>query len=169
MMNDSEGEQMEKRVRREQEKFYKKAMKKSDIPQPARAVLHALSQSHAGQASMLRRHGKLREAIEEYGKDTKLQAANYGEVVVAEEAYCHIGDIYMELGEIEDAISAYESALDLWRMYNSGRKPYDVLAAAYLKQERFDDAVHACKEALEESGDAQIEELLAEAERHKHT
>jgi tetratricopeptide (TPR) repeat protein len=168
-MNDFEGEQMEKHVRREQERFYKEAMQRSDIPQPARAVLYALSHSHAGQASMLRGRGRLREAIEEYRKDTKLQTANYGEVVVAEEAYCYIGDIYMELGEIEDAIAAYESALDLWRMYSSGRKPYDVLAAAYLKQERLDDAIRVCKEALEESGEAQIEQILAEAERHKHS
>jgi tetratricopeptide (TPR) repeat protein len=166
-MKNIEREEMERLVRKEQEKFYKKAMKRRDIPQPARAVLQALAHSHAAQASMLRWRGKLREAIEEYRQDIKPGTTNYGEVVVAEEAYCHIGDIYMELGEIEDAIVAYESALDLWRMYSSGRMPYDVLANAYLKQERLDDAIRICKEALEESSDAQVEQILVEAERRK--
>jgi tetratricopeptide (TPR) repeat protein len=161
------GEEMEKRVKREIEKFYKKALKDSGIPQPAQEVLQAIAQSHARQGSMYRIQGRLRDAIEEYRKDTELEITGYAEAIVAEVAFCDIGDIYMELGEIENAVAAYENALDLWQQYHYGRVPHDALAKAYLEEGRVDHAINVCREGLEWSRSEGIEKVLIEAETRK--
>jgi tetratricopeptide (TPR) repeat protein len=168
-MNNSESEDSRKRIVREIEKFYKKTMRRPDIPEPAREVMQAIAQSHAGQASLYRVQGRLREAIEEYHKDTELKVTSHAEATVVEVAFCNIGDTYVQLGEVENAITAYESALELWRQYGYGRVPYRSLAQAYLDQGRVKDAISVSREGLERSEDEDLKKILSKAEAQSHT
>ncbi len=111
--------------------------------------------------------GKLREAIEEYSKDTELEITTYALASVVERAYCHMGDAYLFLGEFEDAVVAYTRALETWRAYGYGEMPHASLAAAYLEQGRVDDAIRVCEEHPAEAEDPCVKHVLAEARRLK--
>lgn len=158
---------MDELQRKELEELYKKAMKDRGLPQRAREGLQALWSSHSRKGQEYRFQGMKREAIEEFRKDTEINITGDIEATVAEDAFCLMGDTFMELGEIENAIAAYEGALELWREYGYGWAPHVDLAKAYLKQGRVDDAIGICEEVPENSRGWGMRQILAEAERRK--
>lgn len=149
------------------EKLYKKVMRDRGLPEKARETLQAMWASHSRKGNEYRMQGKLRKAIEEYRKDTELDVTGEAEATVVENAFCQMGDTFMELGEIENAIAAYEKALELWREYGYGFAPHAGLAKAYLGQGRVDDAISICEECLETSRSWGVRQILAEARRRK--
>lgn len=158
---------MDELQRKELEKLYKKVMRDRSLPKGAREGLQALWASHSGKGNEYRLQGKLREAIEEYRKDTELDITGHAEATVVESAFCQIGDTFMQLGEVENAIAAYEKALELWREYGYGFAPHESLAEAYLSQGRIDDAIKICEESLKDLGSWKTRQILVEAKRRK--
>jgi tetratricopeptide (TPR) repeat protein len=121
--------------------------------------------SHRAQGDAYFHEGKLREAIAEYSKDTELEITTYALASVVQRAFCHHGDAFLLLGELEDAITAYTRAMETWRAYGHGQMPLASLAAAYLELGRVDDAIRVCEEHPEETGDPCVQQVLAEARR----
>jgi tetratricopeptide (TPR) repeat protein len=111
--------------------------------------------------------GKPREAIEEYSKDTELEITTYALASVVEQAFCHMGDVFLFLGELEDAVGAFTRAMEIWRAYGYGQMPLASLAAAYLEQGQVDDAIRICEEHPEEAEDPCVQRVLAESRRLK--
>jgi len=124
--------------------------------------------SHYAQGQALfHDEGKFREAIEEYRKDTELEITTFALAYVVERAYCHMGDAYYFLEEIDNAAEAYEQALKVWRAYGYGQMPLASLAAVYLQQGRVDDAIRICEECQENEDDYCLRYVLEEARRLK--
>ncbi len=125
----------------------------------------ALRQSCRGQGDAYFWEGKAREAIEEYQKDTELAITTYAQAAIVEQAYCHMGDAYLALGELDQAIAAYSRAVELWRQYGYGELPLASLAAAYIEQGLVDDAIRVCEENPQDAEDPAVQQVLAQA-RH---
>lgn len=149
------------------ERLHRRAMRDRHLPQRAREGLQALWASHSTKGQEYRRQGRPREAIEEFRKDTEIDILGDGEAMVAENAFCLMGDTFMELEETESAIHAYEGALKLWRQYGYGSAPHASLAEAYLKQGRVDDAISICEEVPENARGWGVRQALEEARRRK--
>lgn len=158
---------MDELRRKEMEKLYKKVMSDRSLPKEAREGLQALWTSHLRKGQEYQRQGKLREAIEEYRKDAERDILTDADADIVEISFCQMGDTFMELGEIENAIAAYEKALSVWREYGYGFAPHAGLAKAYLSQGRVDDAISICEECLETSRSWGVRQILAEAKRRK--
>jgi len=127
-------------------KLYREAMRDPSLSDIAREGLEALWRSHSWKGHEYRREGKLKEAIEEFRKDTETVITDATQAGVPQMAFCSIGDVFMELDEVENAIVAYNQALELWDKYGYGCAPHESLARAYLKQGRVDDAIDVCEE-----------------------
>ena len=149
------------------ERLHRRAMKDRRLPQRAREGLQALWASHSTKGQEYRRQGRPREAIEEFRKDTEIDILGDSEAMVAEKAFCLMGDTFMELEETESAIDAYEGALKLWRQYGYGSAPHVSLAEAYLEQGRIDDAIGICEEELDTPGSWAVRQVWEKAKQQK--
>jgi tetratricopeptide (TPR) repeat protein len=127
-------------------KLHEEVMQDPSLPDIARGGLEALWRSHSWKGHEYRRQGRLKEAIEEFRKDTEAVITGPSQAEVPQVAFCLMGDTFMELAEAENAIAAYRQALELWDMYGYGCAPHESLARAYLKQGRVDDAIDVCEE-----------------------
>jgi tetratricopeptide (TPR) repeat protein len=124
--------------------------------------LSRLAQGHA-----YFHEGKMREAIEDYHKDTGLEITTYALASVVQRAFCHMGDAYLFLGELDDAVAAYTRAMEIWRAYGYGQMPLASLAAAYLEQGHLDEAIRVCEEHPEDAADPCVQRVLVEARHRK--
>lgn len=111
--------------------------------------------------------GRYREAIEEYRQDLDLEITTYAVASVVERAFCHMGDAYLFLGDLENAAAAYTEALAVWQEYGYGEMPLASLAAVYLRQGRLDDVLRLGEEHPEEAEDPCMRQALEEARRLK--
>jgi tetratricopeptide (TPR) repeat protein len=82
---------------------------------------------------------------------------------IVESTFWQMGNAYRQLGEIENALAAYEKALELFRQYRVGLWPHENLARLYLEQDRVDEAIAICQECLGRSNSPGVHELLARA------
>jgi tetratricopeptide (TPR) repeat protein len=137
------------------------------VQQGLRELAQAEQASRQPQGNSYFYEGKLREAIEEYRHDTELEITTYALASVVERAYCHMGDAFLFIGGLEDAVVAYTRALETWQAYGYGEMPHASLAAAYLEQGRVDDAIRVCEEHPVEAEDPCVKHVLAEARRLK--
>ena len=149
------------------EKLSRRVARDRHLPQRAREALEALWASHSTKGQQYRFQGRRREAIEEFRKDTEIDILGESEAMVAESAFCLMGDTYMELGEIESAVDAYEEALKLWRRYGYGCAPHVSLAQAYLEQGRTDEAISVCEELPDNLRGWGVRQVLEEARRRR--
>jgi tetratricopeptide (TPR) repeat protein len=135
------------------------------VEQGTREMAEAHRVSHLAQGDAYFREGKPREAIEQYRKDTELEITTYALAATVEQAYCHMGDVFLCLGECANAVTAYTQALKAWRQYGCGEMPLASLAVAYLKQGQVDDVLRVCDQNPEEAADPCMRPVLAEARR----
>jgi tetratricopeptide (TPR) repeat protein len=137
------------------------------VQQGFKEMAQARNVSHRAQGDELFHDGKPREAIKEYRKDTRLEITTFALAATVESAYCHMGDAYLLLGELDNAIAAYTKALRVWQRYPYGENPIASLAAVYLQIGQVDEALRVCEENPEYVQDACVQPILAEARRLK--
>jgi hypothetical protein len=132
-----------------------------------RELAQADHQSRRPQGDAHFHEGRLREAIEEYRKDTEVKITTFAQVSIVQRVFCHMGDAYLFLNQLEDAIAAYTRAVEEWRVYGCGQMPVASLAAAYLEAGSSDESIRACMEPPDELADPCVQHVLAEARRLK--
>jgi tetratricopeptide (TPR) repeat protein len=145
------------------EDYLKRKVKELGIPKSTKDDLQAMMTSHLRRGEVLRFRGLLHEALEEFEKekDRPINAPIDAEIV--ESAFWQMSKVYRQLGEVENAIAAYEKALELFRQYGVGVSPHEGLAELYLKQHRVDEAIALCQECLERWPSSRARQLLARA------
>jgi tetratricopeptide (TPR) repeat protein len=144
-----------------------KFLSSPDVQRGLKELAQARRVSHLDQGDAYLHQGKLREAIEEYREDTELEITTYALASVVQTSFCHMGDTFRLLGELEQAVAAYTRAMEAWQEYGYGEMPLASLAAAYLEQGQVDDAIRVCEEHPEEAQDRCVQQVLAEAKRLK--
>jgi tetratricopeptide (TPR) repeat protein len=143
--------------------YFRRVMKDPGIPQSTKHDLQIMMASHLTKGEVLRFQGLLREALAELEreKDRAIQAPIDAEIVEA--AFWQMGDVYRQLGEMDEAIAAYEKAMELFRQYGVGVGPHEDLAELYLERQRIDEAIALCQEALEEVSSWRAKQILSRA------
>jgi tetratricopeptide (TPR) repeat protein len=90
----------------------------------AKDSIRSLMTSHLVTGVKLQQQGLLREAIEEFAKENNRPIHSSVDKEIVQKSYVHIGVVYRNLGEIENAKSAFEKAHELWQLYGVGTSPH---------------------------------------------
>lgn len=143
--------------------YFKKKMQDSTIPQSTKDDLQTMWASHLRRGETLQFQGRLREAIEEYEKEIGRPIKSPIDAEIVECAFWQMGNAYRQLGEIAEALAAYEKALALFREHRVGIWPHADLARLYVEQHRIDEAIAICQECLAQVSSPGAREVLAQA------
>jgi tetratricopeptide (TPR) repeat protein len=143
--------------------YFKKKIKDPGIPKSTTDDLQAMMTSHLRRGEVLRFQGLLHEALKEFEKEKERPINAPIDAEIVESAFWQMGNVYCQLGEVENAIAAYEKALELIRQYRVGVSPHEDLAELYLEQQRVDEAIALCQECLERWPSGRAKQLLARA------
>lgn len=131
--------------------YFKKIIHDPTTPQSTKDDLQAMWDSHLTKGRKFQTQGLLREAIQEYEKEMDRPIKTYIDAEIVESAFWQTGNAYSQLGEIDQALAAYNKALELFREYGVGVGPHLSLAKLYLEQQRIEEAIIMCQEYLEQS------------------
>ncbi len=143
--------------------LFKKIMQDPTTSQGTKDDLQTMWDSHLRRGEKLQFQGLLREAIQEYEKEMERPIKSAIDAEIVESAFWQMGNAHRQLGETEQAVAAYEKALDLFRQYRVGVWPHGELAELYLEQKRVDEAIAVCEECLKQANSPKAREVLAQA------
>ena len=143
--------------------LFKKIMQDPTTSQGTKNDLQTMWDSHLRRGEKLQFQGLFREAIHEYEKEVERSIKSDIDAEIVESAFWQMGNAYRQLGEIEQAVAAYEKALKVFRQYRLGVWPHEDLARLYLEQNRIDEAIAVCQECLERSNSLGAHKILAQA------
>jgi tetratricopeptide (TPR) repeat protein len=136
----------------------------SDLPAQAMNDTHELMASHLVSGKKLQMQGLLSEAIVEFSKEHHREIKSSLDAEIAQTSYWHVGQVYRELGKIEQAITALQKAEELLEEHGVGTSPHYDLAEIFIEQGRVDDVIEACQKGLRMwPRDPGIKQKLAEA------
>ena len=129
----------------------------------AKSNIQSLMVSHLISGMKLQQQGLLQEAVEEYAKENDRIIKMEIDAEIVQKSYWHIGVVYRMLGQLENAISAFQMARELLKVHGVGASPHHDLAEIFVAQGRFDEAIEVCEELLERIPDKVVKQILVKA------
>jgi tetratricopeptide (TPR) repeat protein len=144
------------------EDYVNRALAASD-DEFGKADIQALIASHLISGMRLQQQGLLEEAIAEYANENNRIIKTEIDAEIVQKSYWHIGMACRKLGQLENAISAFQKARELLKVHGVGASPHFDLAEIFVEMGRFDDAIEVCKELLEKIPDKGVKNILDKA------
>ncbi len=134
----------------------------------AKANIRALMDSHLISGVKLQQQGLLQEAIAEYAEENNRIINTEIDAEIVQKSYWHIGTVYRKLGQLENAISAFQKARELLKLHGVGASPHYDLAEILVETGRLDEAIEVCEELLKHIPDKGVKQILAKASALKN-
>lgn len=119
--------------------------------------------SHIDAGLTFQKKKRYREAIEEFEKEHSRPIKSTYDADVVQSSYWFKGRLYQEIGDINNAVVAYQKARALFVEHNIGSPPHDLLAEIYIEMGRYEDAIQVCQELLDKFPAWPTKQLLAKA------
>ena len=138
-----------------------------DQPEGTKDGIRALWFSHLRTGMQYKKRGKCREALIEYAQEHHQAINSSADAEVAVASYWRAGLVRRTLGELEEAVLAFERSRQLFTAHKAGIHPHGDLADVLLELGRIDNAIAVCREALARVDSRPTRQILERALRLK--
>lgn len=143
--------------------FARRKLNSPDMYEGDKKNIQALLSSHLAAGRKHEDDGALHKAIEEYAREHSRPVQSDIDAEIVQKSYWHVGAVYRKLGDLPNAISAFQKARELLQRHSVGASPHGELAEILIEQGKYDEAIEVCQEWLQDSRSGWAKQLLAKA------